>query len=55
MISALIMLFGAALASGAALLVVYAKDGAQESLGGVIILVSLIVIALGSLGRVYGI
>ncbi len=55
MISALIMILGLALASGAALLVVYANDGAQESLGGVVALVAFIVMALGFLGRVYGI
>ena len=55
MISALIMLFGLALASGGALLVVYAKDGAQESLGGVVALVAFIILAVGFLGRVYGI
>ncbi len=55
MISIFITLFGLVLASGAALLVVYAKDGAQESLGGVIALVAFIVMALGFLGRVYGI
>lgn len=55
MISALVMLFGAALASGATILVVYAKDGAQESLGGFFVLVSMIIIALGGLARVYGI
>ncbi len=55
MISALIMLFGLALASGAAILVVYAKDGAQESLGGVVGLVSFIIMALGFVARVYGI
>lgn len=55
MISALIMLFGATLASGAALLVVYAKDGAQESLGGFVVLVSMIIIAGGGIARAFGI
>lgn len=55
MISALILLFGLSLASGGALLVAYAKDGAQESLGGVVVLVSMIILAIGALGHVYGI
>lgn len=55
MISILIIGFGALIALCASLLVVYAKDGAQESLGGVVALISFIIIALGWLARVYGI
>lgn len=55
MISALIISFGLALAFGASLLVVYAKDGAQESLGGFVALVAFIIIAAGGLASVAGI
>lgn len=55
MISALIMLFGLTLASGGALLVVYAKDGAQESLGGFVVLVAVIILGAGGIARFYGI
>jgi hypothetical protein len=54
-ISILIIGFGLLLASGASLLVVYSKDGAQESLGGFVVLVALIIVIIGSLARVAGI
>ena len=55
MISALIISFGLALAFGASLLVVYAKTGPQETLGGVVALLALLIAALGGLARVAGI
>jgi hypothetical protein len=55
MISALIIGFGLLLAFGASLLVVYARTGEQESLGGVAALLALVIVALGGLARVAGI
>lgn len=55
MISILIIGFGLLLAFGASLLVVYSKDGAQESLGGFVVLVALVIVIIGSLARVAGI
>lgn len=54
-ISILIIGFAILLSSGAAILVVYSKSGAQESLGGVILLVSMIILTIGFLSRVYGV
>lgn len=55
MISIIIIVLALMLAFGASLLMVYAKDGAQESLGGVVVLVALIIVSVGWLFRVYGI
>ena len=55
MISILIIGFAILLSSGAAILVVYSKVGAQESLGGVILLVAMVILAIGFLSRVYGV
>lgn len=55
MISILVIGFGLMLAFGSSLLIVYSKDGAQESLGAFVVLVALIIIAFGWLFRIYGI
>jgi hypothetical protein len=54
MISLLIIGIGLLLSCCGAVLVVYSKDGSQETLGGALVLISLIIVAIGGLARVAG-
>lgn len=55
MTSVFLFIAAAIVASLASLLIVYAKTGEQQTLGGVIAMLALILAALGALARISGI